>query len=252
MTGSLRKGESVAGEANPSPTASRNAVPMRPGIILLGPPGAGKGTQARRVNAEFGYPAISTGDMLRDAVKNRTELGIRAQQYMDSGALVPDMLVDAIVESRLKREDCREGFLLDGYPRTLGQAEFLDRLFAGDSATRIVVIGIELDHSMLISRLANRWTCPNCGKMFNVASNRSKTGDRCDECAAPLVLRKDDSAEVVSERLQVYLQETKPLIDYFRNRGLYFEVDGSRSVDEVYKDISERIKREQRRGAIVP
>jgi adenylate kinase len=227
----------VAGEAR-----------KRIAIILLGPPGAGKGTQARRLCAEFGFPAISTGDMLREAVKNRTELGKQAQRYMDSGLLVPDALVDAIVEARLQREDCSRGFILDGYPRTIHQAEFLEKLLAREKA-RMLVIGIQLDNDQLVARLAGRWTCPNCGKLFNASSNPSKAGNRCDECDTPLILRKDDSADVVAERLQVYLQETKPVIDYFRERGLYLEVDGAKPADDVYAAISAVIRKEQSSGA---
>jgi len=230
------------------------AASTRIAIVLLGPPGAGKGTQARRISAEFNYPAISTGDILREAAKKRTKLGIQAQQYMNSGALVPDDLVDAIVKERLTRKDCAQGFLLDGYPRTIHQAAFLEKLLA-EEKTKILAIGIHIDHGLLVARLAGRWTCPNCGKMFNASSNPSSAGDRCDECGTPLVLRKDDSAEVVEERLQVYLQETKPVIGYFQERGLYVEVDGEKPVDQVYEAISEAIRKavgkKQRSGAAI-
>ncbi len=186
--------------------------------------------------------------MLRDAVKNRTELGKKAQQYMDSGLLVPDGLVDAIVKARLGEEDCSRGFILDGYPRTINQAEFLEKVLVREGA-RLLVIGIQLAHDQLVARLAGRWTCPNCGKLFNASSNPSRAGERCDECNTPLVLRKDDSAEVVAERLQVYLQETKPVIDYFAERGLYCEVDGGKPVDNVYAAISAIIRKEQSSGA---
>lgn len=223
---------------------------MRVAVVLLGPPGAGKGTQARLISSEFGYPAISTGDILREAVKNQTELGKQAQRFMDSGLLVPDELVDAIVKERLEREDCRQGFVLDGYPRTIHQAEFLEKLLA-DGRTRILTVGIQLDHDQLVARLAGRWTCPNCGKLFNASSNPSRAGNRCDECNTSLVLRKDDSAEVVEERLQVYLQETKPVMDYFKERGLYIEVAGGKPVDQVYSAISQAIREEQRSGATI-
>jgi adenylate kinase len=225
---------------------------MRTAIILLGAPGAGKGTQARKITVEFGIPAISTGDMLREAVRNKTGLGIQAQRYMDSGGLVPDELVDAIVKARLERSDCARGFLLDGYPRTLHQSEFLEMLFTAEGNTAVQVIGIEIDHALLLSRLINRWTCPNCGKMFNVTSNPSKAGDRCDECSAPLIVRKDDTASVVEERLRKYMQETKPVVEYFQSRGMYHPVDGSGSVDEVYAAISETIRREQKNEATSP
>ncbi len=220
---------------------------MRTAIILLGAPGAGKGTQARKISVEFGFPAISTGDMLRDAVRNKTELGMQAQRYMDSGGLVPNELVDAIVKARLERPDCGRGFLLDGYPRTLHQAEYLERLFAPDHDTAMLVIGIEIDHELLLSRLINRWTCPKCGKMFNVTSNPSKSGDHCDECGTALIVRKDDTESVVEERLHNYMQETKPVVEYFQGRGMYHPVDGSGAVEQVYSAISETIRREQKR-----
>jgi adenylate kinase len=219
-------------------------------VVLLGPPGAGKGTQARRITVEFGYPAISTGDMLREATKNQTELGKQAQGYMDSGLLVPDELVDAIVKARLQREDCARGFLLDGYPRTIHQARFLEKLLA-EQVTKMLVIGIELDPDVLVARLAGRWTCPGCGKLFHASSNPSKAGNQCDECGAPLASRKDDSPEVVEERLQVYLQETKPVIDYFKKRGIYIGVDGGKPVDEVYAAVSRAIGKELQSGAAI-
>jgi adenylate kinase len=222
---------------------------MRTALILLGPPGAGKGTQARRISVEFAYPAVSTGDILREAVKGRTELGKRAQTYMDSGALVPDELVDAIVKERLARADCDRGFLLDGYPRTIPQAKFLEGLIAQERDSKIIVIGVHVDNAFLMERLANRWTCPKCGKLFNASLNPSKAGDRCDECDTPLVLRKDDTPTVVAERLQVYARETEPLISYFKDRGLYREVDGSQSVDGVYAAISNVVRTERQRSS---
>ena len=225
---------------------------MRTAIILLGAPGAGKGTQARKITADFDIPAISTGDILREAVRNRTELGVQAQRYMDSGGLVPDELVDGIVKARLERSDCARGFLLDGYPRTLHQAEFLETLFKAEGNTAVLVVGIEIDHALLMSRLINRWTCPNCGKMFNVTSNPSREGDRCDECGTILIVRRDDTASVVEERLQNYMLETKPVVEYFQSRGMYRPVDGSGPVNEVYASISETIRREQEAEATSP
>ncbi len=187
-------------------------------VILLGPPGAGKGTQGRMLGAALGYPRISTGDILREALRDRTELGKRAQGYMESGSLVPDALVDAIVRERLKRADCAEGFVLDGYPRTVPQAEFLDGLFAAEG-TRPLAVGIQVDDEALVARLSGRLTCPSCNKMFHVESSPSRTGDRCDECGAALVQRKDDTVEVIRERLQVYHRETEPLVEFYSARG---------------------------------
>lgn len=188
--------------------------------------------------------------MLREAIKNQTELGKQAQRYMDSGGLVPDQLVDAIVKARLQREDCARGFVLDGYPRTLHQARFLEKLLAEENAG-MLVIGIQLDHDLLVARLAGRWMCPGCGKLFNASSNPSKAGNRCDECGASLASRTDDSPEVVEERLQVYLQETRPVMDYFKQRGMYIEVDGGKLVDQVYAAVSRTIRKELENGAAI-
>lgn len=202
-------------------------------IIMLGPPGAGKGTQARMMGQELKFPHISTGDMLREALKNQTELGKKAKAFMESGALVPDDLVDAIVAERLEREDCDRGFILDGYPRTIAQAEALQKLFDKDG-TKVLTLGVEVGDSELIKRLSSRWTCPKCGKMFNANLDPSKIGGQCDECSTALVQRKDDTAEVIAERLQVYHKTTQPLIQYYQTKDVYVEVDGDRSVDEIY------------------
>jgi adenylate kinase len=209
-------------------------------IIMLGPPGAGKGTQARMMSEELEFPHISTGDMLREALKNQTELGRKAKAYMESGALVPDELVDAIVAERLTRADCRKGFILDGYPRTIGQAEALRTLFEKDGA-KILTIGVEVSDGVLIDRLSSRWTCPKCGKMFNSKLDPSKAGGKCDECSTALVQRKDDTVEVIAERLQVYHRATQPLIRYYQDRGSYTEIDGDRPVDEIFRSVMDRV-----------
>jgi adenylate kinase len=209
-------------------------------IIMLGPPGAGKGTQARMMSEELKFPHISTGDMLREALKNQTELGKKAKAYMESGTLVPDELVDAIVAERLARDDCAKGFILDGYPRTINQAESLRTLFQRDS-TRTLTIGVEVGDSVLIDRLSSRWTCPKCGKMFNSKLDPSKTGGKCDECGTALVQRKDDTAEVIAERLQVYHKATQPLIRYYQDSGSYTEINGDRPVNEIFGSIMEKI-----------
>jgi adenylate kinase len=205
-------------------------------IIMLGPPGAGKGTQARMMSETLGFPHISTGDMLREALKNQTELGKKAKAFMESGGLVPDELVDAIVAERLKREDCSRGFILDGYPRTIAQAQFLRTLLDKDD-TRILTLGVEVGDSVLIDRLSSRWTCPKCGKMFNANLDPSKINGKCDECATALVQRKDDTAEVIAERLQVYHKTTQPLIRYYQEQNAYTEVDGDRAVSEIFDSI---------------
>jgi adenylate kinase len=214
---------------------------QRLAIIMLGPPGAGKGTQARMMSEELKFPHISTGDMLRDALKNQTELGEKAKGFMNTGALVPDELVDAIVAERLIREDCRRGFILDGYPRTIPQAEFLRSIFEKDQ-TEVLTIGVEVGDEVLVKRLSSRWTCPKCGKIFNANLNRGRVGGACEECGAALIQRKDDKAEVVAERLQVYHRTTEPLIQYYRDRGSYVEIDGEGSVDEIFGSVMGVIK----------
>jgi adenylate kinase len=207
---------------------------------MLGPPGAGKGTQARMMAEALQFPHISTGDMLREALKNRTALGEKAKKYMDAGALVPDELVDAIVAERLAQEDCSRGFILDGYPRTISQARFLQSLF-DKSGTRVLSIGVEVDDGVLIKRLSSRWTCPKCNKMFNANLDPAKIGGRCDECGTALIQRKDDRPEVIAERLQVYHTMTRPLIQHYQEQGSYVEVDGNRPVEEVFDSIMSTI-----------
>jgi adenylate kinase len=205
-------------------------------IIMLGPPGAGKGTQARMMGEKLHFPHISTGDMLREALKNETELGKKAKAFMESGALVPDDLVDAIVAERLGREDCGSGFILDGYPRTIAQAEALQKLFDRDGS-KILTLGVEVGDSELIKRLSSRWTCPKCGKMFNANLDPDKVNGQCDECSADLMQRKDDTAEVIAERLQVYHKTTQPLIQYYQAKDAYVEVNGDRAVNDIFKSI---------------
>jgi adenylate kinase len=210
-------------------------------IIMLGPPGAGKGTQARMMGESLEFPHISTGDMLREALKNGTELGKKAKAFMESGGLVPDELVDAIVAERLGGEDCEKGFILDGYPRTIPQAEFLRSLFDKEG-TRILALGIEVEDAVLIKRLSSRWTCPKCGKMFNAGHNPGMKSSKCDECGAALVQRKDDTPEVIAERLQVYHKTTQPLINYYQEQNTYVEVDGDRAVKEIFDAVMAVIK----------
>jgi adenylate kinase len=201
-------------------------------IIMLGPPGAGKGTQARMMGEALKLAHISTGDILRSAVKNETELGKKAKQYMESGGLVPDEVVDAIIVTRIKEDDCKLGFILDGYPRTIPQAEYLDKSFENEG-TRILTLGIRIRDSVLLERLASRWTCGKCSKTFNESLNTDKVNGQCDACGSKLIQRKDDAIEVISERLQVYRDMTKPLMQYYDNQGKFVEVDGEKSVNEI-------------------
>ncbi len=222
---------------------------MKTAVILFGPPGAGKGTQARRLSVELGFPSVSTGDILREAVAAGRELGQAARRYMESGMLVPDEVVDGIARDRLMRPDCAHGFILDGYPRTIKQAEHVEGLFPrGELNT--VVVGIRVEDDVLLKRLAGRRTCPGCAKMFHVESSPSKAGDRCDECGTTLVQRRDDSEQVVKERLRVYQENTRPLIEFYRSRSLYFEVDGSGAVEGIFESILGIVNARLSRGAV--
>lgn len=217
-------------------------------IIMLGPPGAGKGTQARRMSRELSIPHISTGDMLREALRRETDVGKKAKAYMESGALVPDSLVDEMVAERVSCKDCGRGYILDGYPRTLHQVQYLQSLFERDTS-RTLSIGVMVDDKVLIRRLSSRWTCPKCGKMFNSAMDPSKIGGRCNECNTELIQRKDDKADVIAERLQVYHTTTQPLIQHYRDQGVYVEVDGDRPVDEIFDAIMNIIANDKLRIA---
>jgi adenylate kinase len=210
-------------------------------IIMLGPPGAGKGTQARMMGEALNLAHISTGDILRTAVKNETELGIKAKKYMESGTLVPDEVVDAIILERTKAEDCKLGFILDGYPRTIPQAEYLQASLENEGF-QILTLGIRIRDSVLLGRLASRWTCGKCSKTFNESLDPNKVNGQCDACGSKLVQRKDDAVDVISERLQVYRDMTKPLIRYYDDQGKYVEVDGEKSVSEIYAAILDIIK----------
>lgn len=204
-------------------------------VVMLGPPGAGKGTQARMMSEALKFPHISTGDMLREALREQTELGKKAKTFMDSGSLVPDDLVDAMVAERLGLPDAADGFVLDGYPRTIPQADFLTSLL-GEGA-KIVPIGVEVGERELIKRLSSRWNCPGCGKVFNTNLDPGKAGGECDSCGDQLIQRKDDTAAVITERLEVYHRTTEPLVKYYRKRGGYVEVDGERDMAGIFEAI---------------
>jgi adenylate kinase len=218
---------------------------MKTAVILFGPPGAGKGTQARRLSSELDFPAISTGDILREAVAAGTELGTMARRFMEAGSLVPDTVVDGIVRERLARPDCASGFILDGYPRTIPQAKSVEGLFA-PGELRTVVVGIRVGDDILLDRLSGRRVCPGCRKMFHLRNSPSRSGELCDECGTRLILRRDDHEEVVRERLQVYRKETEPLIEYYRSRDLYSEVEGDGGAEAIFESILGVVK--ARRG----
>ncbi len=206
-------------------------------IVLLGAPGAGKGTQAARISEKCGVPHISTGDIFRKSVADGTELGREAKRYMDAGELVPDEVVIGIVKERLAEPDCARGFLLDGFPRTVGQADALSGALAETGRELDSVIDIEVDTASLISRLTGRRTCRACGNITNVAglANEPKA---CELCGGELYQREDDTVATVTHRLTVYTRQTEPLTDYYRSKGLLRQVDGNRSPDGVFEEIS--------------
>lgn len=214
--------------------ADRKQETMQTVLILLGPPGAGKGTQAKRLIAETGRPQISTGDMLRDAVRRHTELGRKAKGIMSAGQLVPDDLMEGIVRERLEQSDCRDGYILDGFPRTLSQAEFLRTLTDG---AQVVVVNIQVDEAELVKRLSGRRVCPEDGQIYNVHYSPPRQAGKCDRCGSQLVQRPDDREEVIAERLSVYRRQTAPLIEYYKQRGLYHELNGDRGVGEIFEDL---------------
>jgi len=207
------------------------------GIILLGPPGAGKGTQAKKISAEFGIPQISTGDMLRAAVKDGTALGKQAKAFMDSGGLVPDEVVIGIVKERLAAADCAGGFILDGFPRTIPQAQALDRVVKELGKEIRFVLSLEVDQNELMERLCGRRTCTGCGAMYHVKFSVPRVPDKCDKCGAALIQRDDDKEETIKNRLDHYRRATAPLLDYYRDTGKIRSVMASGEIDAIFRKI---------------
>jgi adenylate kinase len=206
-------------------------------MIFLGPPGSGKGTQAKMISEQLAIPQISTGDMLRAAVKEGTPMGLKAKALMDKGALVPDDVVVGIVRERLAKEDCGRGFILDGFPRTVAQADALQDTLQDLGKSLDRVISLEVDGEAVVERIAGRRTCRECGKMYHVKFDPPRTEGRCDACGGELFLRDDDREETIRKRLEVYQAQTAPLIDYYRSKGLLAEVDGMQGIGEVQKHI---------------
>ena len=210
-------------------------------VVLLGPPGAGKGTQAARIVEKYGVPHISTGDIFRANIKAGTELGKRAQEYMNRGELVPDELVVEIATDRLAADDCKEGFLLDGFPRTVFQAEKLDEFMASKGRKIEHVLNIEVGRDDLMARLTGRRVCKSCGASFHVVNIPPKQEGICDNCGAELVQRADDNEETASNRIEVYNRETKPLIDYYEKAGNIVNIDGGKAAEDVFAAIADRL-----------
>lgn len=207
-------------------------------VVLLGAPGAGKGTQAAKMVDEFKLPHISTGDMFRAAVEEGTALGLEAKRYMDAGTLVPDEVVIGIVKERLAGRDCDRGFILDGFPRTVPQADALASALASMGKKLDAVILVDVPRDALVTRLTARRQCRSCGRIYNIVTDRPKLYNVCDACGGEVYQRDDDKVETVSNRLDVYEANTQPLIDYYAQKGLLKKVDGSRSADKVYADVA--------------
>ncbi|MDX1814559.1 MAG: adenylate kinase [Thermodesulfobacteriota bacterium] len=208
------------------------------GIILLGAPGSGKGTQAKKMTTSFAIPQISTGDMLREAVKKGTEMGRKAKVFMDQGGLVPDDVVIGIVRDRLRDQDCDKGFILDGFPRTIPQAQALDRTVKELGKEITSVLSLEVDEEEIMERLSGRRTCSGCGAMYHVRFNPPKAEGRCDKCAGTLLQRDDDKEETIRTRLVNYKKSTEPLIEYYRKTGKVQAVKASGDIDAIFADIS--------------
>ncbi len=198
-------------------------------LIFLGAPGAGKGTQAEKVSEKLGIPTISTGNIIREALKNKTEMGLKAQSFIEAGKLVPDEVVIGIIKDRLANDDCQNGFILDGFPRTIPQAEALDTM--GIAIDR--VIDIEVADEKIVQRMSGRRVCPDCGASYHIEYKKPAKDGVCNACGAELVIRKDDKPEVVLDRLSVYHEQTEPLKDYYGKKGILKEVEGQEEVADT-------------------
>ncbi len=206
-------------------------------IIMLGPPGAGKGTQAKLIAQRYHIPQISTGDIFRSNTQRGTELGLLAKTYMDAGELVPDDVTVAMLRDRISEDDCEDGYILDGFPRTLLQAEALTRLLDDRQEMLDYAIDVDVPDEPIIERMSGRRVCPNCGTAYHIIFNPSKEEGICDVCGEELVLRDDDREDTVRNRLRVYHEQTYPLIEYYNNEGILMTVDGTKDVGEVFADI---------------
>ena len=206
-------------------------------IIMLGAPGAGKGTQAKQIAGKYSIPHISTGDIFRANIKNGTDLGKKAKEYMDQGLLVPDELTCDLVMDRIQQDDCKNGFVLDGFPRTIPQAEALDAALTKIGEKMDYAIDVDVPDENIVNRMSGRRACLDCGATYHIVSLPPKTEGKCDHCGSDLVLRDDDKPETVQKRLNVYHDQTQPLIDYYNKQGVLREVDGTQDMEDVFADI---------------
>lgn len=207
----------------------------------MGPPGAGKGTQAEQIVDKYQIPHISTGDMFRSAIKEGTQLGNEAKSYMDKGELVPDEVTIGIVRERLGKDDCKQGFLLDGFPRTVAQAEALENLLSELGTTLDYVLHIDVDTEQLVERLTGRRICPTCGATYHVKYNPPKVEGKCDRDGSELIQRDDDKPETVRKRLEVNLENTKPLLNFYEDKGYLVTINGDQDIDQVFHDIDVKL-----------
>lgn len=208
-------------------------------IIMLGAPGAGKGTQAKKIAEKYQIPHISTGDIFRANIKGGTELGMKAKSFMDQGMLVPDDITIGMLMDRIKDADCAGGYVLDGFPRTIPQAESLTRALTALSETIDYAVNVDVPDASIVSRMSGRRACLSCGATYHTEFNPPKTADVCDVCSEPLVLRDDDRPETVQKRLSVYHDQTQPLIEYYQKAGVLKEVDGTQNMDDVFRNITD-------------
>ncbi|MCI4626910.1 MAG: adenylate kinase [Candidatus Magnetoovum sp. WYHC-5] len=211
-------------------------------IVLLGAPGAGKGTQAKKLIDKYVIPQISTGDILRKAVTDQTPLGKEAKSYMDKGELVPDSVVIGLVKERLNQDDCKKGFILDGFPRNTSQAETLDGVLKDLNMPLTVALSVDVDFDVLMKRLTGRRTCKNCGQMYNVYFSPSSKESSCDKCGGELYQRDDDKEETIKRRLDVYKAQTEPLIDYYAGKGIIKRVNGIGDINAIFNNITSMLE----------
>jgi adenylate kinase len=205
-------------------------------LVFLGPPGAGKGTQAKILSKKLNIPHISTGDIFRENMKKQTELGKKAAEYTSKGLLVPDEITNAMVGQRLKQKDCERGFILDGYPRTIPQAKFLDSI---QTIEKVINFGLSDDE--IVKRISERRTCKYCDTVYHLTYKRPKQKGICDKCSGQLVQRDDEKPRVVKKRLEVYKKQTEPLIDYYKNKGMLINVDATPSIEKVHKKVEQSL-----------
>ena len=211
-------------------------------LMVFGAPGAGKGTQAKFLIEKYNIPQISTGDILRAAIADKTDMGMEAKKFMDEGKLVPDSTIIGIIKDTLAQDNCKKGFILDGFPRTLPQAEALSELMENMNISLDKVISLNVPDELIVGRIAGRRVCSNCGASFHVEFNPSKEENKCDYCGSELIIRKDDNIDAVKNRLESYHKQTAPLIDFYTNMGIMVELDGTKDVSEVTADMIDALK----------